>query len=267
MPAKTFLTLTALTLASILLVTACGGDGGGPEGRPNPRDVPTATPFAVLPEPTILSGGLLVTEGGGDTYVVKAGDTLEAIAAELGVTVEEITSLNDLADPSRLEVDQVLKIPPRGGAQPSPVPGEEPPAGETPTAPIGADQYEVQSGDNASDIANRFGVTLQELADANGTTIDELRTLYVGQILKIPQFPGRTAPPTTVPAPEPEPTEEPIEQPPAEPTEELPGAPTEQPPAEPTEGPPPEIPETVEPTPIGETSGGVETATPEGDGG
>lgn len=240
MPVKNFLTLTALTLASVLLVTACGGNGGGPGGRPDPRKVPTATPFAVLPEPTILSGGLLVTEGGGgDTYIVKPGDMLVAIAAELDVSVEELIRLNDLVDPSRLEVDQVLKIPPRGGAQPTPVPEEEPAAEETPAAPIGAEEYEVQEGDNASDIAARFGVTLQELAEANDTTIDELRTLFVGQILIIPQFPGRTPVPTSTPEPELEPTEE----------------------------PPEETPETVEATPVEETGDAVETPTPEGEGG
>ena len=245
MPAKSFLTLIALALASGFLVAACGGDGG-PGDRPDPRKVPTATAPAVLPEPTILAGGLLVTEGGGgDTYVVKPGDTLAAIAADLGVPIEELINLNDLVDPSRLEVDQVIKIPPRGGAQPTPVPGEEPTGEEPPVAPIGEDEYEVQSGDNASAIATRFGITLQELADANDTTIDELRVLYVGQVLVIPQFPGREPEPTSVP--EPEPTEEPI----AEPIEE--------PPEEPVEEPPPEP---VEPTPVEGTGGTVETATP-----
>lgn len=250
---KSFRTLTALALTSVLFVAACGGDGGGTGGPPDPRKIPTATPFAVLPEPTILSGGLLVTNGGGgDTYVVKAGDTLMAIAADLGVPIEELISLNDLVDPSRLEVDQVLKIPPRSGAQPTPVldeepaaeptpvPDEEPIVEDTPVAPIGVDEYEVQSGDNASAIAARFGVTLQELADANDTTIDELRTLFVGQVLKIPQFPGRAPVPTSTPAPQP--TEVPVE------------VPTELPLEEPTEGPveepPQETPAPLKPTPV-----------------
>jgi LysM repeat protein len=169
-----------------------------------------------------------------------------AIAAELGVPIEELISLNDLADPSRLEVDQVLKIPPRDGTQPAPVPDEEPPVveEEPPAVPIGEDEYEVQSGDNASAIAARFGITLQELADANDTTIDELRTLFVGQVLSIPQFPDRTPVPTSTLAPEPEPTEVPIEEPPVE-------------------EPPQETPEPVEPTPVVEVPGVVETAIPE----
>ena len=246
MSAKTFLTLTILALTGALLVTACGGGGGGAGGRPNPDKIPTATAFAVLPEPTILSGGVPATEGGGgDTYVVKPGDTLMAIADELGVPVEELISLNDLTDPSHLEVDQVLKVPPRSGAQPTPTPGRQPTRQATRAAPGGTEEYEIQSGDNASDVAARFGITLQELADANDMTIDELRTLFVGQVLTIPQFPGRTPVPTSTPEPEPEPTETP------------------------TEAPPQETPETAEPTatPVEETGGAVETATPEGEGG
>jgi len=243
--AKTFLTLTTLALTGALLATACGG-GGGAGGRPNPGKIPTATAFAVLPEPTILSGGASVTQGGGsDTYVVQSGDTLMAIADKLGVPVEELIRLNNLTDPSHLEVDQVLKVPSRGGTQPTPVPGAQPTRQPTRAAPAGGETYEVQAGDNASDIAARFGITLQELAEANDTTIDELRNLFVGQVLTIPQFPGRTPVPTSTPEPEAEPTEAP------------------------TEAPPEETPQTVEPTatPVEGTGGAVETATPEGGGG
>jgi LysM repeat protein len=239
--AKTFLTLTALALTGALLVTACGGGGAG--GLPNPAKIPTATPFAVLPEPTILTGGQPATASG-DTYTVKSGDTLMAIAADLGVSVDDLISLNNLTDPSHLEVDQVLKIPKRSGTASTPVPGQ-PTSQATRAAAAGTGEYEVQAGDNASDIAARFDITLQELADANDMTIDDLRTLFVGQVLTIPQFPGRTPVPTSTSEPELTPTEVP------------------------TEVPPEETPPTVEPTAtsIEGTGGAVETATPEGGGG
>jgi LysM repeat protein len=242
--AKTFLTLTTLAITGALLVTACGG-GGGEGGLPNSAKIPTATAYAVLPEPTILSGGVPATAGGAsDTYVVQSGDTLMAIADKLGVPVEELISLNNLTDPSHLEVDQVLKVPRRSGTVPTPVPGQ-PTSQATRAATAGGETYDVQAGDNASDIAARFGITIQELAEANDTTIDELRTLFVGQVLTIPQFPDRTPVPTSTPEPEAQPTEAP------------------------TEAPPEETPQTVEPTatPVEGTGGAVETATPEGQGG
>jgi len=47
------------------------------------------------------------------TYTVKAGDALAKIAAQFGVTVEEIVEANDIEDPNRIEVGQVLVIPGR----------------------------------------------------------------------------------------------------------------------------------------------------------
>ena len=234
----------ALTLLGALLMTACGGGGGPGSGRPDLRKIPTATPYATLPPPTIVTGGGAAPgpQGGENTYVVEPGDSLSAIADKLGTSLEELIRLNDLADPSRLEVGQVLKVPARAGTSGSATPRapstpRSTPRPRTTPQPDGETQtYVVQSGDNASDIADRFGVTLEELAEANDTTVSELRSLEVGQELKIP-------PPSSTP--EPEATEEPTEEPtpeetptetPPEPTQE----PAEEPPAEATETPTPE---------------------------
>ena len=45
------------------------------------------------------------------TYIVVSGDTLSRIAARYGVTVQAIAAANGIADPSRIRVGQVLKIP------------------------------------------------------------------------------------------------------------------------------------------------------------
>ncbi len=45
------------------------------------------------------------------TYVVKSGDTLGAIAKRFGVSVQSIASLNNISDPNKISVGQVLKIP------------------------------------------------------------------------------------------------------------------------------------------------------------
>jgi LysM repeat protein len=73
-----------------------------PSGTPEPTTVPTAsaapTP-APTPAPTFR------------TYRVVPGDTLSAIAARFGTTVQALVDLNDLADPGQLSVGQVLQIP------------------------------------------------------------------------------------------------------------------------------------------------------------
>jgi LysM repeat protein len=65
---------------------------------PTPAPTPTAKPTAA-PKPTFR------------TYVVKPGDTLSAIAARYDTTVSAIAALNNISDPSRLRVGQVLLIP------------------------------------------------------------------------------------------------------------------------------------------------------------
>ena len=57
-----------------------------------------------------------------EVYVVKAGDTLFAIAQELGVTVEDLADINDIADPSQLFVGRPLQIPERQTTPPTPRP-------------------------------------------------------------------------------------------------------------------------------------------------
>lgn len=200
------LALVALTAALALAVVACGGSGGF-----DPRKVPTATLPAELPEPIIVSG-TTVAGGGGRTYTAEAGDTLSAIADQFGVTVEELMEANGITDPTSLEIGQVLVIPGQPPVGPFPTPGfptPSPPAGGRTPAP-GQTTYVVQSGDNASDIADRFGITVEALAAANGTTVTGLRSLEVGQVLVIPAGAATPAPPPTEP-PAPTDTPPPVE--------------------------------------------------------
>jgi LysM repeat protein len=213
--------LSKLMVAVALLSTAvfcfaCGGSGSS-SGRPNTSKVPTATLPAVLPDPLIVSGTPAPAAPSGDTYTVKSGDTPSAIAERLGVSVDELMSLNSITDPTQLEVGQVLRIP--GARATSPTPGRTP-AASTPTPKAttsatntprpavtpreGTTTYTVQSGDNANDIALRFGITVEELAAANNTTVDNLRSLQVGDVLTIPASsttatPIPTEEPTSIP--------------------------------------------------------------------
>jgi LysM repeat protein len=61
----------------------------------------------------------------GQTYVVRRGDTLSAIALRYGVSVWSIAQLNGIGNPSLIYVGQVLRIP--AGGSPSP-PAPSPPS-------------------------------------------------------------------------------------------------------------------------------------------
>jgi lysozyme len=45
------------------------------------------------------------------TYTVKSGDTLDRIAADLGVSANELAAANHISDPNKIYVGQVLTIP------------------------------------------------------------------------------------------------------------------------------------------------------------
>jgi len=211
-------------LSLALLATACGGGKSSPS-RVDRGKIPTATLPANLPEPLIIEGmPTRAVQPSGDTYTVESGDSLYGIAEKLGTTVDELRALNDLAS-NDLSVGQVLRVPGDGsrgtaspaprGVQATPTPQEtgEPEATETPAARAtpseGQTEYTVQSGDNASDIASRFGITVEELAAANNMTVDDLRSLDVGDVLIIPPASSTPEPEATESPPVEEATAEP----------------------------------------------------------
>ena len=203
--------LARLALAGItgvaLLAAACGGDD---EAEPTPEPtssestpIPTATPFARTPEPTIVASPTAeatatqtaVVSGEEVEYTVEAGDTLFAIAERFDTTVDAIMELNDIEDAALIFVGQVLTV--RQGYAPEGSDTADDAGGddvadaddsdaETTTDDSGAEIYVVQAGDTAYDIALRFDITVEALAAANGTTVDGLANLFVGEELIIP---------------------------------------------------------------------------------
>ena len=123
--------LRALVVTVVLAaaLVACGNDdeddaGGLPtpapetpeteevEAEPTPTPTPTPTPEATV-------------------YEVQEGDTLGAIAAQFGTTVDAIAEANDLDDPDAIFIGDELVIP-------------------TDEAP-GADDADVETDDGAAD--------------------------------------------------------------------------------------------------------------------
>lgn len=98
------------------------------------------------------------------TYTVKAGDTLSGIAYKHGTTYQELQKLNNIKDPNKINVGQVIKLPGASGANSS---------GGT---------YTVKSGDVLSVIAQNLGVTTKYLQDKNN--IKNANLIYPGQKIK-----------------------------------------------------------------------------------
>ena len=100
------------------------------------------------------------------TYTVKRGDTLYGISNQFGVSVVELSNLNNVKAES-LKVGQVLKIPNKSGTNPS-----------------NMFMYTVKKGDSLYKIAIKYNTTVNEIKKLNNLVSDNLS---IGDVLKIPE--------------------------------------------------------------------------------
>ena len=95
------------------------------------------------------------------THLVKSGDSLWRLAQQYGTSVEEIKRVNNLTSDMIL-VGQTLIIPGAAAPAPAPAPGKPSPVTSWPDM-----TYIVQPGDTATSIANKFGVSVQDILRYN----------------------------------------------------------------------------------------------------
>src|SRR5690606_15465231 len=97
-----------------------------------------------------------------DTYTVKPGESLNAIANRVGVSVAELASLNDLNARAGLRVGQQIIVP------------------KTVT------EYKIKRGDTLIGLANRYGLDTYKLAEMNA--IQPNTQLRIGEVIKVPNL-------------------------------------------------------------------------------
>ncbi len=119
-----------------------------------------------------------IPEGAG-TYTVQRGDSLSVIAQRYNTTVRDLMAVNNLtSDTIRIGQELIL---PDASAEPStpatPASRPEPDAGN-------GVRHTVVSGETPGSIANRYGISTNELMSANN--ISDPRRMRVGQVLVIP---------------------------------------------------------------------------------
>ena len=107
------------------------------------------------------------------TYTVQSGDTLSGIANKFGTNYESLANLNNISNPNRIYVGQVLKL--SSGSTVSNVVNH--------STASAAGSYTVKSGDSLSAIAARYGMSYETLARLNN--ISDPNRIYVGQTLNL----------------------------------------------------------------------------------
>ena len=105
--------------------------------------------------------------GRGHLHTVQAGDTLTSIAEAFGTSVEAIAQANSIPDIDLIFEGQVLCVP--VGSDGSSV----------------TEVHIVEPGDTLGEVAQRFGTTIEVIAELN--RIPNPNLIFVGQRLLIPR--------------------------------------------------------------------------------
>lgn len=116
----------------------------------------------------INAGNAVVTSG--SNYTVHPGDTLFLLSQKFGIPIESLKQTNKISS-NYLMVGQHIQIPSNSSN------------GSSSTIPTNS--YQVQAGDTIYLIAQRYGVSVATLTQANNLATST--AIYPGQTLKIPK--------------------------------------------------------------------------------
>ena len=105
-------------------------------------------------------------------YQIQSGNTLSGIAAHFGVTVQELCQWNGIENPNVIYAGHYIYVTPHSPA----------------SRPAGGIVIHVEKGDTLWGIAQRYGVTVQQLCDWNSNVISNPNRIYPGEPLVI--YPG-----------------------------------------------------------------------------
>jgi nucleoid-associated protein YgaU len=112
---KALIALALVALVVLAIILAPGLLAGGPQptqpavvASPTPAVSPTS-PVNFTPEPTTEPSA----SAGMQTYTIKAGDSLTAIASQFGLTIDQLLAANpQITDPNTIRAGDVVNIPP-----------------------------------------------------------------------------------------------------------------------------------------------------------
>ena len=195
--------VAAFGVGALLLAAGCGdssGDGKGatlspiqPSSYVTIEPATTTTSTTIFLDPSQPVGPSISPDP--QTYIVESGDSLSKIASLYDITIDVLINYNGWTDGTShlLLVGDPIQIPPN-----TPIPGTgsvvDVAAGDTtsvtaaPSDNAPACTHTIVSGENPTRVANKYGVTYDELQIAN-PSMDFTTTFVVGDVLDIPANP------------------------------------------------------------------------------
>ena len=158
---------------------------------------PTETPTITLTPPPSETP----TPEGPKTYIVELNDSLFSIAAEFGITIDQLLAYNPeiAANPNSIGVGSA-----RSSSRRVDAPLPSPTALPTNLAPGARIQYVVATGDTLQSIAAKFNSTAEAIATASKIKVTDI--LFVGKVLVVPVNIATPTPTSRVPSATPAPT-------------------------------------------------------------
>lgn len=154
-----------------------------------PGDQPAASSGSDVPAQSAadtIAEALTVEPARAANYTLRRGDSLYRVSLVYGVTVDDLLSANNLANPNAIYPGLALRIPAQERevmvADSSSGDAESTSGSSGSTSP--PQTYTIRLGDTLSTIAIQYQVTVDGLVAANGLTAPD--SIYAGQTLNIP---------------------------------------------------------------------------------
>jgi LysM repeat protein len=130
----------------------------------------------------IFSSGMLAAND--QTHVVSRGDTIYSISRQYSVSADELMRVNNITDPSRLQIGNRLRIPAAQGAAAGNTTSTASTTTTSATLPQNLADYRVVRGDTLFSIARSNDIPLQTLLDINRFSANHV--IRVGDVIKVP---------------------------------------------------------------------------------
>lgn len=114
-------------------------------------------------------------------HIIRSGETLGLLASRYKTTISKLCEINNLSRNSKLSIGQVIVLPQQANSssQSQLASTNQPQRQSREGEPV---YHQVRSGDTLSKLANKYGVTIEDLCSMNG--ISRESTLRLGQKIR-----------------------------------------------------------------------------------